>query len=212
MTPYEALAQLATLPDYGLPPEGHIWIYFLHAQSLEPPLLKIGCSRQPRDRLITIQQHCPFPLMLVELVCAPDHAERALHARFKHLRYFGEWFYAEPELLEFVATLPEGFANPPQRPVKARAATRLSTPKVTPGETPRRRVCEPRLKKPPTKTLAERKAERRRLTGSDAQVARARSRAGNKQAWAIARARRPQNAEEKQDIADYLERNPPRYY
>lgn len=204
MTPYEALAQLATLPDYGLPPEGHIWIYFIHAQSLEPPLLKIGCSRQPRDRLITIQQHCPFPLMLVELVCAPAHTERALHARFKHLKYFGEWFYAEPELLEFVATLPEGFANPPQRPVNPRAAARLSTPKVTPRETP--------LKKSPLKTLAERKAERRRLTGSDAQVARARSRADNKRAWATARSRRPQNAEEKQDIADYLERNPPRRY
>ena len=199
MTPYEALAQLATLPDYGLPPEGHIWVYFLHAQSLEPPLLKIGCSRQPRDRLITIQQHCPFPLMLVELVCAPAHTERALHTRFKHLRYFGEWFYAEPELLEFVATLPDGFADPPSRAVKARAVVQPRAPKV--------------IVIPPCAAArrTQRKAGRKRLAGSDAQIARARRRADNKRAWA-ARSRRPQNAEEKQEIAGYLERNPPRRY
>lgn len=111
LTPSEALARLWTLPETTKLPPSREWIYFLQTQT-DPKLIKIGKSQELRWRVITIQHMCPIALKLVGAVSAPAGTEQVLHAKFRDLRYFGEWFFASAQLLEFIKSLPKGESLP----------------------------------------------------------------------------------------------------
>ena len=62
--------------------------------------IKIGYSIDPRDR---IKAHPVDEILAV--VPGGRAAERAFHLQWAHLRENGEWFRAEPELLEYARSL-----------------------------------------------------------------------------------------------------------
>jgi hypothetical protein len=76
--------------------------------------VKIGASRSPSARVDSIRTVggvlAPFLLDLsgAELIATEAGGftrEKALHARFKHLRHTGEWFTEAQELTEYVDSL-----------------------------------------------------------------------------------------------------------
>lgn len=74
----------------------HGWVYFVRYRDR----VKIGYSIQPKAR---IQQH-PVDEVLAIVPGEPIDEKRA-HAAFAHLRENGEWFRAEPELLDFARSI-----------------------------------------------------------------------------------------------------------
>jgi hypothetical protein len=84
--------------------------------------VKIGFSIDPQARLGILQSGNPEPLTLVGWMPGTQDSERNLHQQFSALHVRGEWFRAEPALLEFIASvtpgrLPDGasFNQPPAR-------------------------------------------------------------------------------------------------
>jgi hypothetical protein len=77
-------------------------IYFM--QGGKRGLIKIGFTAGPVSaRRRSLQ--CASPVRLNVLLTLPgdEPEEKALHARFAHLRRHGEWFRPGPDLLAFVA-------------------------------------------------------------------------------------------------------------
>lgn len=71
-------------------------VYFIRYRDM----VKIGYSIEPQTR---IKAH-PYDEVLA--IVPGDHkAEQRYHKQFAHLRENGEWFRAEPELLEYARTL-----------------------------------------------------------------------------------------------------------
>lgn len=62
--------------------------------------VKIGTTTNRRQRLASL----PYDEVLAVTPGDVSH-ERALHARFRHLRVTGEWFQDDPEIRQFVALL-----------------------------------------------------------------------------------------------------------
>lgn len=75
-------------------------VYFV--QQGNSGAIKIGCSKNPNQRLEHLQTAHSEPLRL--LTCAPgtQQQERALHDRFAHLRVSGEWFRPGDDLLAYI--------------------------------------------------------------------------------------------------------------
>jgi hypothetical protein len=76
--------------------------------------VKIGASRSPSARLESIRTVggvlAPFLLDLsgAEMIATEPGGftrEKALHARFKHLRHTGEWFSEAPDLTKYIDSL-----------------------------------------------------------------------------------------------------------
>lgn len=67
--------------------------------------IKIGRSQNPakRIRAFNTAHRLEIVVQVPEWACSEAEA----HARFQHLRLRGEWFEAAPDLLEFLAQLPE---------------------------------------------------------------------------------------------------------
>lgn len=74
-----------------------IWIYAIQAGEAGP--VKIGISRSPKQRLVTLQQANPERLR--PLACWRDlpETEKVLHREFAAVRLAGEWFKPTPEVL-----------------------------------------------------------------------------------------------------------------
>lgn len=72
------------------------WVYFVRYRDR----IKIGYSIDPRTR---IQAH-PVDEVLA-IVPGERIDEKRMHTAFAHLRENGEWFRAEPELLDYARTL-----------------------------------------------------------------------------------------------------------
>lgn len=64
--------------------------------------IKIGFSRDPRDRLAALQTQHPEVLELITSAPGTVRHERSLHQKFDHLRITGEWFRSAPELIEYI--------------------------------------------------------------------------------------------------------------
>ena len=62
--------------------------------------IKIGSASDFKRRSSSLQTASPEPLNVLAIV--PGLDEYKIHQRFAHLRIRGEWFRAEPELLEFI--------------------------------------------------------------------------------------------------------------
>jgi hypothetical protein len=90
------------VPTEELPePPDHV--YFIQA-GIDGPI-KVGMSRDPARRLITLQGANPAELTLLAVVEGNRDDERAIHERFSDCRIRGEWFEPTPELLAFIAGL-----------------------------------------------------------------------------------------------------------
>ena len=81
------------------------FVYFAHEPSTG--LVKIGFSSNPTRRVMELGSPCRGGHRLTLLASFPGDKPRELelHRKFAHLRTSGEWFRAEPELLDFVASL-----------------------------------------------------------------------------------------------------------
>lgn len=86
------------------------FVYFIRCGGF----VKIGASHSPQKRLDSIRAAggvlTPFLLDLsgAELVTTEPGGftrEKALHARFKHLRHTGEWFTEAPELTKYIEAI-----------------------------------------------------------------------------------------------------------
>jgi hypothetical protein len=92
----EVLTSMRVEPRRGTPRStGHV--YFIQLGNR----IKIGHSIDVRRRLTEV----PHEQVLATVPGSPRDEARC-HAAFKHLRTSGEWFRAEPDLLEFIADLP----------------------------------------------------------------------------------------------------------
>jgi hypothetical protein len=81
------------------------WVYFIQGDDGGP--VKIGRARDLFARLPKVQIGYPFgTLRYVGLLRGVGTTEWSLHQRFAHLRLRGEWFRPEPELLDFIRSLP----------------------------------------------------------------------------------------------------------
>ncbi len=78
-------------------PDG-TFVYFI--QMGEDGPIKIGHSRDVGRRLKSMQTSCPALLRLLGTIAGAQ--ECLVHVRFHHLRIAGEWFRAEPDLLDFI--------------------------------------------------------------------------------------------------------------
>lgn len=80
-------------------------VYFVQAKTEDAPI-KIGITWDLAHRIGNLRTASPYEIELLGTVLGGKDRERAIHARFAHLRIRGEWFRSEPELLEFIeATL-----------------------------------------------------------------------------------------------------------
>jgi hypothetical protein len=79
------------------------YVYFLRAGDA----IKIGFSIEPNQRKSGLQVGNPVELETLATVSVNKITEREAKDKFNHLKIRGEWFRAEPELLDFIA----GFAR-----------------------------------------------------------------------------------------------------
>lgn len=79
----------------------HSYTYFV----CQGDFVKIGATSNPERRINGLQTGFPDPLEVLVVVHSNVISESQGHLRFAHLRASGEWFRAEPELLDFIETL-----------------------------------------------------------------------------------------------------------
>lgn len=80
--------------------KGKPHVYFI--QQGDSGAIKIGCSKNPAQRLAGLQTGHSEPLRLLTCAVGSQDQERALHDRFAHLRVSGEWFRPAEELLSYI--------------------------------------------------------------------------------------------------------------
>jgi hypothetical protein len=95
-------------------------VYFITAR--ETGTVKIGCARDPKDRLAKLQTASPAKLVLEATIFGSHETEIQLHARFAEQRVRGEWFKLTDEI---EAVIRNATLSPSLIEVKARGA-RLS--------------------------------------------------------------------------------------
>lgn len=78
--------------------------------------IKIGHSGIPKQRISTLQVSFPEAIEVLAIVPNARVSEAAAHAKFAHLRLSGEWFRAEPELLDFIKSIKGPDEFKPKRP------------------------------------------------------------------------------------------------
>jgi hypothetical protein len=76
------------------------YVYLIEAQN---GVAKIGCARDPYQRLATIRTHSPVLVRLIAMWQGVYADERALHARFDAYRLSSEWFQIDGALRKFIA-------------------------------------------------------------------------------------------------------------
>lgn len=65
-------------------------IYFIRTKSM--PLVKIGISKNPDERLWNLSSSCPFDVELVAVAWGDEKTERDLHAVLAPYRFRCEWY------------------------------------------------------------------------------------------------------------------------
>jgi len=75
-------------------------VYFIEAVGAER--IKIGHSKDPKQRLQELRKNAPFELRLLGMMNGGEAAERRLHHLFAAARRQGEWFEATSELRAFI--------------------------------------------------------------------------------------------------------------
>lgn len=78
-------------------------VYFI--RNTRSGAVKIGSATDPRKRLVGLQTGCPDTLELVGAIPGGRVQEKAMHRMFKQFRLRGEWFRAEPTLVQEIRRL-----------------------------------------------------------------------------------------------------------
>ena len=146
MTPLESLRRFSIMPYVPRLPKGREWVYFMLAAS-DPQIVKIGSSRDLRKRCYHLQQQSPITLKLLGACSGPAGTEFVLHAKFKQVRYYGEWFLATPDLLTFIRELPKGEMFPLGLPERWSGETGVPlAPAMTKSRYNTRRFTDPEIR------------------------------------------------------------------
>lgn len=74
-------------------------VYFIKGSS---GAIKIGFSYNPLRRLKDLQSANGEKLTLIKSYPGTKFKEKELHSKFNHIRLFGEWFYPQKDLIEFI--------------------------------------------------------------------------------------------------------------
>lgn len=77
-----------------------LYVYFIRDE--ETGLIKIGQSKQPKTRQISLQRQVKGKLNILCTIEDDLPLELRLHQRFASLRRRGEWFEANPELMSYI--------------------------------------------------------------------------------------------------------------
>lgn len=70
--------------------------------NIEKEFCKIGFSKNPSERIKSIQTGCPYEVKLLCYYKGDMITEKRLHEKYKDLRLHGEWFKLEGDLLNVV--------------------------------------------------------------------------------------------------------------
>jgi hypothetical protein len=81
--------------------EGPDRVYFIRMNDL----IKIGYTAALKQRVAAIQDNMPYPVELLFSVPGDRFNEAYHHWLFRDLHHQGEWFRAEPALLEYIERL-----------------------------------------------------------------------------------------------------------
>lgn len=76
------------------------FVYFVSPSA--HPVVKIGFSSNPEQRIKQIQTSWPAKLTILKTLPRTYETEAQLHRRFAHLQMMGEWFSLTTEILEFL--------------------------------------------------------------------------------------------------------------
>jgi hypothetical protein len=81
-------------------------VYFIQSEGPDG-LIKIGYTKNVFKRLQDLRNNSSYPLKLLHDVDGDVATERAMHERFIHLHYRGEWFRPGEDLLAFCGIKPK---------------------------------------------------------------------------------------------------------
>lgn len=90
--------------------------------------IKIGHSAIPKQRISHIRSGSAEPVEVLAVIPNTIIDEATAHEKFAHLRISGEWFRAEPDLIEFILSVKvqaEALAPKPKNRAAAAAAKTL---------------------------------------------------------------------------------------
>lgn len=77
-------------------------VYFLRAGDF----VKIGkATGNPMSRIAALKTGCPFKIDVIAYIPGGITEERELHRKFSHIKSHGEWFRADPALLEHIESI-----------------------------------------------------------------------------------------------------------
>jgi hypothetical protein len=102
----EYRAVMGVLADWRDAAPG-VWLYAFQVGHSGP--VKIGWTGKPLKRFETLQQANPEPLRMLAVWAGSQQEERAIHLAFPEFRLRGEWFRADPELVDFVRDRGAGY-------------------------------------------------------------------------------------------------------
>lgn len=111
--------------------------------------IKIGRTKNIRDRLRRLQTTSPIELVLLAYRPGSGHEEKHYHHCFAHARTYGEWFRPVPELLacieELRRALPavEPMPAEPAKPVRGNRKARRKVKTARPARTTSRAADGP---------------------------------------------------------------------
>lgn len=83
------------------------YVYFVQAGTVGP--IKIGTSVSVKDRVASIQVHCPERLFVLGVIRGGIIIEQAMHRRFAAHRLHHEWFEPNPHIFAFLRRCKEWF-------------------------------------------------------------------------------------------------------
>ena len=103
------------------------YVYFIHGGDR----IKIGYSRDPEERLSTLQTSTADHLQIIGSIVGDKSKERSLHEQFGHLKIRNEWFRPEADLIDFICRVtgqpvPEFQPDPESPPLSPEARALIS--------------------------------------------------------------------------------------
>lgn len=99
------------------------YVYFIQSGQSGP--IKIGCSNDPKKRLMTLQISSYEELRIIGLRLGTEADEAMIQRNYSHLHIRGEWFHPGEELLKYIrreSDRHESFVKNSQTPEKVTAS------------------------------------------------------------------------------------------
>jgi DNA-binding transcriptional regulator YiaG len=75
------------------------------AKNLDSGMIKIGMSFNPRKRAVALSHTEKCQIEILGVILGTTQDEKNLHKKFAASCFKGEWFYPNPDILEFVEQL-----------------------------------------------------------------------------------------------------------